>query len=168
VEVAAFVIGCVALGLSVFSLGWQVFTWLHERRFDVRVRIESELIRVAEGKYPVTVVIENHGATEEAVQEVWLLYAEHYDLDEPQKVTRGPPSLLDRKSAPLAPRRNVRRTYDLLGGDYAPFPSELTAVVLLESGERVTSKSYKTSESSLRAAHGLNPIPKEPNEPGEP
>jgi hypothetical protein len=166
VEIAAFVIGSVALVLSLVSFGWQVFTWRHERRFDVRVRIESELVPVAEGKYPITVVIENHGATVEAVQEVWLLYAEHYDLDkEPDPVRVRPPSLQDTTGEPLPPRRNVRRTYDLLGGTYAPFPNELTAVALLESGERVVSKRYKTRENSRRVALGFDPIRDEPDMP---
>jgi hypothetical protein len=42
VEIAAFLIRSVAL----VSFGWQVFTWRHAQRFDVRVRIEPQLIEV--------------------------------------------------------------------------------------------------------------------------
>jgi hypothetical protein len=38
------VIGCLAFLLSIASLGWQVATWRHEHRFDVRVWIEDAVV----------------------------------------------------------------------------------------------------------------------------
>lgn len=54
VDVAAFVLACLALG-------WQAWTWLSERRFEVQVRIEPELVEVGSGRYEITVVVEKQG-----------------------------------------------------------------------------------------------------------
>jgi hypothetical protein len=68
------------------------------------------------------------------------------------------PSLMDRKSDPLPPRRNVRRTYDLLGARFMEhFPEEVAAVVTLESGTRIVSDAVQTDERSLFIAHGIDP-----------
>src|SRR5215217_4088968 len=69
-EVAAFVVGCVALLLSLFHAAWQVGTWRHAHGFNVQVPIKPEWVVVASGKYEITVVVENRGATSEAVQEI--------------------------------------------------------------------------------------------------
>jgi hypothetical protein len=65
------------------------------------------------------VVVENRGATDEAVQEIWLLFG-RYRGPERGIVTGG--SVQDSKGEPLPPRRNVRRTYDLLAGRFIEFP----------------------------------------------
>jgi hypothetical protein len=57
----------------------------------------------------------------------------------------------DPGGAPLPPRRNVRRTFDVLGTRFLSFfPSEVTAVVVLESGKRLDSKPFPTSIEALR------------------
>lgn len=61
--VAAFVVGCAGFGLALVSLGWQVWTWRHQRKFDVRASIVSEYVVVGSGKFEITVVIENQGQT---------------------------------------------------------------------------------------------------------
>jgi hypothetical protein len=66
VEVAGFVIGCVALVIALGGLGWQIYTWRHAHRFDVRIRIDPDLIPLAKKQYEVTVVVQNLGSTEEA------------------------------------------------------------------------------------------------------
>jgi hypothetical protein len=157
VEVAGFVIGCIALVVALGGLGWQIYAWRHAHRFDVRVRIEPEMIPLAEKRYEVTVVVQNLGSTEEAVDSVALLYAHHHPSVPVDGIVLGPPSLLDRKGEPLPPRRNVRRTYDLLGTRFMEhFPEEVTAVVTLESGERIVSEPMQTSSRSLDVALGRN------------
>ena len=72
-------IGCVALLLSAVGLCWQVWSWRADRRFDVTARIESPMVSVGSGKYEINVIVENHGGTNEAVHEMWLLYTEHVE-----------------------------------------------------------------------------------------
>ena len=157
-EVAGFVIGCVALVVALGGLGWQVYTWRHAHRFDVRASVEPEMIPIAEKRYEVTVVIRNMGSTEEAVENVALLYSHHHPEVPKDGVVLGPPSLMDRRGAPLPPRRNVRRTYDLLGSRFMEhFPEEVTAVVTLESGKRIVSEPEQTDKRALHLALGLDP-----------
>jgi hypothetical protein len=132
------------------GLGWQVFQWRKSHAFDVRVTLKQELIAVGSGKYEVTVTTTNHGATNEAVQEIWLRFREHEDeldglLIPSVRITR-----LARSELP--PDRNVRYTIDLLATRFGPFPSELTAVVLLESGRHVESETLRTDDRSLGIA----------------
>jgi hypothetical protein len=150
VEVAAFVIGCVALGLSGLTLGWQVYTWTRDRRFDVRAVIKSDLIPVGEGRYEVAVEVTNHGRTHEALSEIWLQYSEHGPLDPDDLI----PSVRDRNlpETDLPPRRRVRRTYDLLASRFAPFPTEVVAHVWLQSGDRVVSPPFQTDERGRSVA----------------
>jgi hypothetical protein len=153
VEVAGLIIGCIALVVALGGLGWQVYTWRHAHRFDVRVRIEPELIPLAEKRYEVTVVVQNLGSTEEAVDSVALLYSHDFAEVPRDGVVLGPPSLLDRNGEPLPRRRNVRRTYDLLGARFMEyFPEQVTAVVTLESGERIVSEPMHTDKRSLDIA----------------
>lgn len=49
-EVASFVIACIALVLSVAGFGWQVFTWQRDRRYDVHVKLRAEPIEVGDNK----------------------------------------------------------------------------------------------------------------------
>jgi hypothetical protein len=155
VEVAGFVIGCVALLVALGGLGWQVYTWRHAHRFDVRASVEPEMIRVGQKSYEVTVVVRNMGSTEEAVESVALLYSHHHPEVPKDAVVLGPPSLMDRKGEPLPPRRNVRRTYDLLGSRFIEhFPEEVTAAVTLESGKRIVSEPIQTDKRSLYLALG--------------
>lgn len=156
-EVAGFAIGCIALVVALGGLGWQIYTWRHAHRFDVRVSIEPEMIPVGQKRYEVTVVVRNMGSTEEAVESVALLYSHHHPEVPEDGVVLGLPSLLDRKGEPLPPRRNVRRTYDLLGSQFIEhFPEEVTAVVTLESGKRIVSEAEQTSRRSLDVALGRN------------
>lgn len=145
-DVAAFVLACLALG-------WQAWTWLSERRFEVQVRIEPELVEVGSGRYEITVVVENKGATDEALHEIWLLYAEHVDAGWVGEKL-GPPSLWDRNlpEKELAPRRHIRRTYDLLATRFGGFPSEVTAVAVLQTGQHIESEPYRTEAKSLALA----------------
>lgn len=151
-EIAAFVISCIAFIGAVFSIGWNVWTWRHSHRFDVRVRIEHEFVVVGSGKYEITVVVENLGATEEAVQAVYLLYPEHEH--EEGEARLGPMSLRDTGlNLPLPPRRNVKRTYDLLAPRFAPLPYEVTAYVSLQSGGGlIASEPFKTSAEGFAVA----------------
>jgi hypothetical protein len=99
--------------------------------------------------WPIVVVATNHGATHEAVQEIWLQYAEHGPVDRAQ----GAPSVrVTQIAAPeLPPNRNVRVTIDLLGTRrHAPIATgEVTALVVLESGRHVLPRlTYPRSTSS--------------------
>jgi hypothetical protein len=50
----------------------------------------------------------------------------------------------------LPPHHNVRTQIDLLGSPFARFPTELTAVVLLESGRHVSSEPYHPTRVIVR------------------
>ena len=65
-----------------------------------------------------------------------LVYAEHIKEYGDETMRLGPPSLQDNNVAgsELPPKREVRRTYDLLASRFGPFPSEITAYVDLQSG----------------------------------
>jgi hypothetical protein len=144
-EVAAFVIGCVAFVLSVVSLGWQMFVWRHAHKFNVRVRISSELIEPGSGKLDATVMVENLGRTDEAVQTISLLY--HASQGGVGSVT------WDRDlSLELPPRRNVRKTYDLLAPRFMSLPITVTAHVMLETGKTVQSEPFSVDDTSLAIA----------------
>lgn len=157
-EVAGFVIGCVAFVVALGGLCWQVYTWRHAHRFDVRASVEPEMISVGQKRYEVTVVVRNMGSTEEAVENVALLYSHHHPEVPKDGVVLGPPSLMDRTGEPLPPRRNVRRTYDLLGSRFIEyFPEEVTAVVTLETGKRIVSEPIQTDKRSLYVALGRDP-----------
>lgn len=74
---------------------------------------------------------------------------------------------MDRKGEPLPPRRNVRRTYDLLGSRFMEhFPEEVTAVVTLESGKRIVSEPIQTDRRSLLLALGVDPDKPRPAQSG--
>jgi hypothetical protein len=145
---ASFVIGCVAFVLSAFSVAWQVFTWQHERRFDVRVRVGSEMHRLGCGEYIVNVVVENHGETTEALQEMSLLTG-HDDIGEDSSYFQSGSTWDRGATGELPPRRNLRFTYDLLASRYTAFPDEVVAVATLESGEVVRSEPYRTDAQSF-------------------
>jgi hypothetical protein len=90
-----------------------------------------------------------------------LLYAEPEDADPGDGVRLGPPNLLDTVGEPLPPRRNVRRTYDLLAARFmAFFPSSVTAVVLLESGKLLRSEPLDTPADGLK----VTGFPKHPDD----
>jgi hypothetical protein len=160
VEVAALIISCLALLVSIGAVAWPVWTWLQDRRCDVRAHIEQQMVQVASGKFEITVVIENPGGTDEAVHTVRLLYSEHVQRGDVDAVL-GPPSLWDRDvDADRLPNRHKRRTYNLLAAQSAPIPNEVTARVLLESGKHVVSEPFKVDSRSLRYAAA-------PSQPGE-
>lgn len=125
-----------AAAVATIGLGWQTFTWRRARAFDVRAHIPAT-VRVGADQYEIVVVATNHGATHEAVQEIWLQYAEHGPVDRAQ----GAPSVrVTQIAAPeLPPNRNVRVKIDLLGTRrHAPIATgEVTALVVLESGRHV-------------------------------
>jgi hypothetical protein len=118
VQVASFVIACLALSVALGGLTWQVYTWRQAHRFDVSVSIQQDPAPVAQKRYEITVVLRNLGSSDEAVENVALLYSLHDAGVSEDGVGLGFPSLLDHKSDSLPPRRNVRRTYDLLGSRF--------------------------------------------------
>ena len=124
------------------SLGWQAFTWRRARAFDVRVSIAPN-VAIGPNEYEIVVVATNHGATHEAVQEVWLQYAEHGPIAKPH----GAPSvrITSIPDPELPPNRNVRVSTNLLGDRrFAPIASgEITALVVLESGRHVVSDPHR-------------------------
>ena len=134
-------IALAAFVLAVLSLGWQIFIWKSSHVFDVRVTVEEEAGVVGSGEYPIVVVARNHGQTTEAVQEVLLRFAEHPGADWSVRV-RG-------EARELPPNRNARERIDLLASKFGIFPTELTAVVLLESGRHVASAPFRTSQARL-------------------
>ena len=135
--------------MGIFDLGWNVFKDRRDRAFDVRVTVEpvGVGVEVGSGKYEVEVVARNHGATHEAVQEVQVYYAEHEAEGVEVPSVRVPLS----EPRELLPKRNVRERVDLVSR-FGPFPTEFTAVVLLESGRRPRSKPFRTSPASLQMA----------------
>lgn len=164
VEVAGFVIACFALLIAGGSLGWQVFTWRQGRRMDVRVRVTADEVVVASGELNVTVTVENGGSTHEAVQEVWLLYAESAERDGANVL--GPPNIrkrMPKEAGDLPPRRNVRVTFDLLGSRFIThLPTALEGIVLLESGHQIRSSLLEISGEDFRLATGLSVTPRIP------
>lgn len=136
------------------SIAWQIYTWKHAQRFDVRVRIESTPTVLGGGKYEIVVVVENLGATDEAVRSIVLRYAEHA----PAEGGLRHPSLhdpnFDRQSGALPPRHHVRRTYDLLGVRFlSVIPTRVTAYAQLESGaEWIASDPHETSMHAFGVA----------------
>lgn len=115
--------------------------------FDVRDRIEADLFPVGSGKYEVTGVAENHRARVEAVDTIWLVPSRS---DEHGVVVLQSGGTWDTTVAgyEVPPNRSFRRTYDLLAQRYGPIPSEITAVVELESGTR--SSGARRRHSTLR------------------
>lgn len=97
-EVAAFIIAVLAMLTGGGSLAWQVYTWKQQRRPDVRVSVrhmattqqptldawDKHISSITEEEmqsqsffYELTVVVVNHGATTEVVEEVGIATTEH-------------------------------------------------------------------------------------------
>ena len=95
-------------------------------------------------------VARNLGRTDEAVRQVWLEFAG--TLRTHPAVAEGPVAFQDDKPPrDLPPRKEVRRTYDLLDEMFmGAFPAEVTAIVVLESGERVSSAPLALSSEMLK------------------
>lgn len=146
-EWAALGISIVALALSAASFLWRKYEWRQSQAFDVRDRIEADLFPVGSGKYEVTGVAENHRARVEAVDTIWLVPSRS---DEHGVVVLQSGGTWDTTVAgyEVPPNRSFRRTYDLLAQRYGPIPSEITAVVELESGTR--SSGARRRHSTLR------------------
>jgi hypothetical protein len=148
-QVAAFTIGCVALLLSIGSLTWQVYSWRQDRRFDVRLEIDFPSVPIGGRRYDLTVVVANCGRTDEAIEE--LILTATYDREINRKLNFYSPELVadpavDRR---LTPDRSFRSTFNLMSGliggrgDPSDFPTEVLAVVGLQSGRQVFSEPYK-------------------------
>jgi hypothetical protein len=148
VEWAALGISVVALALSAASFLWRIYEWRQSRAFDVRARIDCDLFPVGSGKYEATVVVENHGARVEAVDTISLVPSRS---EEHGVVVLQSGGIWDTTVAgnEVPPNRNFKRTYDLLSQRYGEIPSEITAVVELESGKRVHSPPYEVSEEGM-------------------
>lgn len=149
-EIAAFIIGCVALGLSLIGLGWQIWTWFEDRKFKVTVELESLVFAPHSGEYPVTVVARNLGRTDEAVRQIWLHFAGA--LREDPAAPQRPASFQDgNPPRALPPRKEVRKTYNLLDEKFMGcVPAEVTAVVVLESGEQAHSGAMSVDPAMLK------------------
>lgn len=151
----------IALALSLASLGWQVYTWYQGRRFDVRLRVEHEMIEPGSGKYPITVVVENLGSTIEAVQELAVIYPERFTQRDQRYGIMLPPAIRisDIADPEVRPRRNYRHTFDLLASGFrTPIPDHVTATAVLESGETITSEPYEINSRALALAQGQGTV----------
>ena len=145
------VIAIAGFALALASLGWQFFVWWWGHAFDVQVSVEDKGVFPASRRYEIIVIVRNLGRTDEAVGEVILLYAEHeaMGVDFSTRVAVG---------KELPPNREVRQPIDLLGGRFQTvFPSELTAIVALESGRLVRSAPFRPTREHLMIALGKDP-----------
>jgi hypothetical protein len=149
-DVAALVIACIAIGLSALSVSWQIYTWRRERRFDVRVRIVFEGASLGTRRYPIRVVVSNHGGTDEAIERLWIKATFDHPGRDPlnfyaPELVRNPS-----RDRSLPPRRRFESHFNLLavliGATH--FPTRVEAFVELESGRQASSEPYETNQSA--------------------
>lgn len=156
-EVAALAVGCVAITLSAISVGWQMFTWRRERRFDVRLTVEQDGVGVGGRRYPVRVVATNHGGTTEWINRLWIDAT--YDRVVNRKLTFYAPELVQnpRRDRELPPRQRFESEYNLLSGliGGGGLPKEIVARAKFASGREVSSAAFQPQESL--AATALEP-----------
>jgi hypothetical protein len=159
-EVAAFAVGCVAILLSGTSLGWQVYTWLRDRRFDIRARVVYDGATVGGRRYPITVVVTNHGGTEEAIEQLWINVT--YDDEDPHTTNFYAPELVRHPSRDrsLPPGRRFRSQFNLLSRTISgrAFPKRVVAQAELESRRQIVAEPYLTSESIWASALEDKPL----------
>lgn len=136
---------------GVSALSWNVYTWWWSNRFNVVVALETASPHgvLLEGPYEIAVTARNLGRTNEAVQEIHLLYPEHQP-DDPERVLPSVRVLI--ADGALPPNRNVREVVDLRTR-FSHFPVKLTAAVLLESGRYVKSPPFYPIRVELAEQH---------------
>lgn len=159
-EVAAFIVGCFAIGLSAVSVGWQIFTWRRERRFAVRASIVHVGAAVGGGRYPIRVVVSNDGGTREWVGDVQIEAT--YERDNNRRMFFHSPELVRNPSLDrdLPPRQRFESEFNLLsrliGG--GGLPVEIVAVVELMSGRKIRSEVFKPNPKIAADAQGEDQV----------
>jgi hypothetical protein len=140
----------VALGLSVLSIAWNVWSYFHSRRFDVRVTVRSEGVPVRlEGEtpeYQLTVVVTNHGSTTEFIERVGL---EFIDETAEEMGISGVSKQVDKE---LAPNQNFRWTWDLGQQRYAVGRKYVGTASLARGGGRLEAEPDEFDAYSLAIA----------------
>lgn len=159
-EVAAFIVGCFAIGLSAVSVGWQIFTWRRERRFAVRASIVDVGAAIGGGRYPIRVVVSNDGGTREWVSDVRIEAT--YDRDINRRMFFHSPELVRNPSLDrdLPPRRRFESEFNLLSGliGGGELPIEIVAVVELMSGRKIRSAAFKPDQEIAANARREDPV----------
>jgi hypothetical protein len=159
-EVAAFAVACVAAGLALSSLAWQVYSWKAERRFAVTVHIRAEPVPIGGGRYPVTVVAMNEGGTVEWVEQISLEATYERELN--RRMIFNSPELvrnpgMDRE---LRPRNRFESEFNLLSPQIGggQLPATITAVAYLTSGHTVRSQTVRPRSDWAKGAHEPDPV----------
>jgi hypothetical protein len=159
-DTAAFAVGCLAVALASLSLGWQVFTWIRERRFAASATIRSEGSGFGSRRYPIRVVVTNRGGTLEWVEQI-ALHA-NYDREINRRMYFNSPELvrnpgMDRE---LPPRKRFESEFNLvsrqIGG--GGLPTDVTAVVSFASGREVRSQLFRPDPQQAAAAFEDDPV----------
>jgi hypothetical protein len=144
-DVAAFVVACVAAMISAASIGWQIYTWRRAHRFDVHLQVECRGVGFGGGRYPLHVVVTNHGGTTEWIDSV--LIQASYDRDINKKMTFYAPELVRNpaRDRELAPRQRFESEFNLLSGliGGGGLPKEVRATVHFASGRQEFSAPYQ-------------------------
>jgi hypothetical protein len=160
VGIAAFVIGCIAVGLSLLSLAWQVFIWRRERRFAMDIRIVVQGPGIGSQRYPIQVVATNAGGTTEWVENVELLAK--YDREVNKSIRFFSPELTRNPSMDrhLPPGKRFESEFNLLsafiGGGKLPY--EVIAKAMFASGREISSEPYRPDPEWAKMAREDDPV----------
>jgi hypothetical protein len=159
-EIAAFAVGCLAVGLASLSLGWQVFTWRRERRFAVTAVIRSEGVGLGSRRYAARVVVTNEGGTVEWIEQV-ALHA-NYEREINRRMYFNSPELVRNPSLnrELPPRKRFESEFNLVSGQIGGggLPKEVVAVISFASSREVRSEPFRPDRAQADAAFKDAPV----------
>ena len=125
----------IAILLALGSLGWQIWTYFHSNRSDVRVTVRTEPVAIDQKELVLVVVATNHGTTTETVEKMGLRF-----VGDPNEAMNES-SVIKTVDEPLPPSTNVRLEWDLgrqrfaVGRTHTGFASLATGIVIESNAE---------------------------------
>ncbi len=139
-------IALYAATVATFAIGWQIYTWLSDRRTIVRVKLEHE-VRVDEGIDGVLATVVNHGFR--PVQVISVGIQGRKEIHGEWRLGAGPDSHRQLRER-LESRDSIAAGFltEDLAMDNLDLDKPLRAMVTLGDGERLYSNEIVIGDSS--------------------